>query len=672
MKLRGQLAVTLIPTVMVPLLVFGWLASDYLVDSRRQASRNEMDTLLQQIETNARTHMAAIHANLDSFARSNLVTGYLAVEEAATRYAVFQSPLLRLFADYASVFPEYYEFRILMADGSEDARYATGNLVNQTDEEGSTPYFQGMKDNPSDFYTEFIVHPDNGQPALLASKRLTVQTATRAGLGKEPLQAYLALTIRPDFLTTQIQPLHLGLRGFAFVADADGRILIGPSWRTLPARLATHDWTALRALATERRFELVTWMDTSFLVKGIALSNSLYLFTVADDAELTDGIQTLHLEILGITMVAFLLLFPLLYGILQHQFVLPLLHLSRASQEVGRGHFVMAPLPDSGRNRHNELGSLMVAFQRMVADLGRLHAALRQHAEELEEKVAERTAELHLKNEALQTSLTVIADANKKIQDSIQYAQRIQSSLLPDWTPLQALLPDSFVLWEPRDVVGGDIYFADVQHDTILLALLDCTGHGVPGAFMTMIAASGLQRIVRDEQVRQPAAILQALNMIVKTTLHQDSRQARSNDGLDAGILAIDLRSRQMQYAGARISLIMVQDGNLQTIRGAGQSIGYPDSPWEQTYTVHTLAAAAGMVCYLTTDGLLDQLGGPKGLALGSRRLHALLQAHAALPMAEQQERLTAFLRAYQGDMERMDDVTVLGFRLPGGAEDGI
>lgn len=661
MKLRGQLALTLVPMVVVPLFLLGWMASEYLVESRREATRHEMDTLLQQIETNANTHLAAVRANLASFSRSNLVTSYLATEEAETRYAVFQTPLLQLFADYATAYPEYYEFRILMPDGSEDARYTQGDLPNKTEEEGETDYFKRVKENPSEIYTEFMICPDNHQPALLATKRMTIQTTSRVGLGKEPLQYYMALTIQPDFLTRQVNRLRIGLRGFAFFADVTGRILIGPSWRNLPDRFGEPDWAALTTVAHQKTVGHMTWMDRSFLVKGMPIDQSLYLFTVMDEADLSEGIERLHWQMALITFGIVLLLFPLLYGVLQHRFVQPLLKLSEVSQAVGRGHFAVA-FPQSSPN--NELGTLMRAFQTMVGDLDRLHGALRDHTVQLEEKVAERTAELNLKNNALENSLVVIADANNKIQESIQYAQRIQQALLPAWSSLQESLPDCFVLWEPRDVVGGDIYFADISEESIVLALMDCTGHGVPGAFMTMIALSGLKRIVQDEGVRNPSELLKSLNFVVKTTLQQECEHARSNDGLDVGIVQIDRHTRQMRYAGAKMSLITIQNGELIVIKGEKQSIGYKDSRLDTVYPTHLLTPESGMACYLATDGITDQLGGDRALPFGNKRFHAQLLAHHLAPMAQQKARLQAALRLYQGDLERLDDLTVLGFRV--------
>jgi ligand-binding sensor domain-containing protein/serine phosphatase RsbU (regulator of sigma subunit) len=256
--------------------------------------------------------------------------------------------------------------------------------------------------------------------------------------------------------------------------------------------------------------------------------------------------------------------------------------------------------------------------------------------------------------------------ANKKILESIRYAEMIQRSLLPSSALIQDYLPHSFFLWKPRDIVGGDIYFVEFGADGFVIIVIDCTGHGVPGAFMSIIAASGIRRIVRDGGCFDPAEILQRLNTIVKTTLHQDTDEASSDDGLDAAICFVQPKTRQLTFSGAKLSLYCVHDDDVMTIKGDRQSIGYKRSDLSFEYTNHPLEIRAGMRFYLSTDGFLDQGGGPKGLSLGRRRFSDLLKAQREHTLSEQYDTLWQAFIEYKGERPRMDDVTVVGFEISG------
>ncbi|MFA6009847.1 MAG: AAA family ATPase, partial [Desulfobacteraceae bacterium] len=222
---------------------------------------------------------------------------------------------------------------------------------------------------------------------------------------------------------------------------------------------------------------------------------------------------------------------------------------------------------------------------------------------ELEQRVMDRTHELNL-------TLEDVKKANAHIMESIRYAKMIQQSMLPNQTQVKSWLPDSFIIWEPRDVIGGDFFFSDVFDDGCIIAVVDCTGHGVPGALMTMIATSGLKKIIRDEGCREPAKILSRLNAFVKISLQQNTEHALSNDGLDAAICYVDARSKTLSFAGARIPLIMMDNGELKVIKGDKQSIGYTKSDLDYTYTEHHFPLVTGHRFYLATDGYADQMGG--------------------------------------------------------------
>ncbi len=282
-----------------------------------------------------------------------------------------------------------------------------------------------------------------------------------------------------------------------------------------------------------------------------------------------------------------------------------------------------------------------------------------------DELLARLNTHLHIK--ALQAEavrLGAVEAVNKMIMESIQYAKIIQSSLLPNMEQVKTYLPNRFFLWMPRDVVGGDMLYAESVADGFIVAVIDCTGHGVPGAFMTMIASTNLKRIIREETCHNPAEILKRLNFSVKTSLQQDTEYAQSDDGLDAAICFVKPHEKRLIFAGAKLPLYYIDNDKLTVIKGDKQSLGYKKSDLNFTFTNHTIDVKEGLSCYLSTDGFLDQLGGPKRFPLGNKRFKKLLLETCHDTFDEQSEQLLQAFNEYKGDNERQDDVTVVGFGL--------
>jgi len=271
-----------------------------------------------------------------------------------------------------------------------------------------------------------------------------------------------------------------------------------------------------------------------------------------------------------------------------------------------------------------------------------------------------------------------LEEANRNMLDSIKYAKLIQSSLLPDEEIINEFMPHNFIIWQPRDLVGGDIfYFYPIVknltahedglltlEDGMIIIVLDCTGHGVPGAFMTMIASSGIRRIIRDEGCVNPSEVLARLNMVVKKTLYQDSAHSDSDDGMDVGICFLKPQENQLIYAGARIPLLIVKDQTIEMIKGDRCSIGYRKTDPDFEFTNHTIDLETNMKFYLYTDGMVDQTGGEKGFPFGNRRLKAMLLKYADLPMNEQKKMIMADFESYRGKKARLDDLTMVGFMI--------
>jgi PAS domain S-box-containing protein len=280
----------------------------------------------------------------------------------------------------------------------------------------------------------------------------------------------------------------------------------------------------------------------------------------------------------------------------------------------------------------------------------------------------------HKEKEKAELERQIAEEANKKIMSSIQYAKSIQDSLLPNISEVKKFLPESFFIWEPRDIVGGDIFFAERLEDGFIIAVVDCTGHGVPGAFMTMIASSGLRKIIRDEGCHDPAEILKLLNYFVKKTLRQDTDYALSDDGLDAGICFVTRKPESqfsilnsqfslLTFSGAKLPLFYIYNNELTVIKGDRQSIGYKRSDLNFDFTEHRISIESGMFFYLFTDGFADQMGGgEKRRRLGTPRLKEILQENAAADFEKQKELLLEAFYSHKGKGERQDDVTGIGF----------
>lgn len=270
---------------------------------------------------------------------------------------------------------------------------------------------------------------------------------------------------------------------------------------------------------------------------------------------------------------------------------------------------------------------------------------------------------LDLKNARdTQAELTAsLREARKKVAESIRYAKKLQHTILPNPENMKISLPESFYIWMPKDVVGGDIIMTDSSEESIIVAVMDCTGHSVPGAFMTVIAFQAMTRIIRDEGCRDPAEILKQLNLIIKASLQQDTH---SDDGLDAAVCAVSLKKKSVIFAGAGLPMFYICNGELRRVRGDRQSIGHKTSDPEYDFTGHEIPVENKTSFYLSTNGFWDQPGGDNGLALGKDMFKSLLIEYSREPFYEQKDLLVSAFNSYKGDYERHDDIAMVGFSL--------
>jgi serine phosphatase RsbU (regulator of sigma subunit) len=262
------------------------------------------------------------------------------------------------------------------------------------------------------------------------------------------------------------------------------------------------------------------------------------------------------------------------------------------------------------------------------------------------------------------------AEKNRQIMQSIEYASVIQQAMLrASRETLSNMLSDAALVWEPRDVVGGDFYHFAAFADGWFGAVADCTGHGVPGAFMTLLASASLSQALEQLGPRNPSALLAAVNRNVKGLLGQingvgDAPQ--SNDGLDAAFFWFDAGSQVLQFAGARVALHVLRPeaAQFESIAGDRMGVGYVDSLADYAWTQNAIDVPQGSLLFVSTDGLTDQIGGPRKIAFGKRRALDLILAQREHPSSSISANLLDALATWQGAQARRDDVTLFFARV--------
>ena len=251
------------------------------------------------------------------------------------------------------------------------------------------------------------------------------------------------------------------------------------------------------------------------------------------------------------------------------------------------------------------------------------------------------------------------------ITDSIAYAGKIQSALIPEPERLREQFDDFFVLNRPRDVVSGDFHwYHRISDHECLVAAADCTGHGLPGAMMAAICCSLLNELAREMEDGVPSALLSELNRRLIHALHQEGRRTGAGDGMDIALCRIDRNAKEILFAGAFRPLYWMHDGQLTVINGDRKPIGGSQHGKERSYTAHRITYSEGDSIYLFSDGFTDQFGGPDQRKFMASRFNDILQANHKMPMAMQAEALEKAFNAWKGAQPQIDDVCVLGIAV--------
>ena len=299
---------------------------------------------------------------------------------------------------------------------------------------------------------------------------------------------------------------------------------------------------------------------------------------------------------------------------------------------------------------NNEITRLTEKFNMMIAQL-------ESYTYELEEKVKERTLRIEKQK-------AEIEEQKKHIMDSIYYARRIQNAILPSFSVMDAHLKNYFVLYLPKDIVSGDFYWFHETKGLLMIAAVDCTGHGVPGAFMSIVGFNQLNYVVTVKQANIAGGILDELNKGVISTLNENTGENSIKDGMDMALCILDLKNMKSQFAGANNPLVLIRDNNIIRYKGDRFPIGAYDTSVPQSFKNNEFDLKKGDCLYLFSDGFPDQFGGLEGKKFMLRKFEELLLEIHSLPVNDQKETLNKRYLKWKGSNDQVDDILVIGIKI--------
>ena len=285
----------------------------------------------------------------------------------------------------------------------------------------------------------------------------------------------------------------------------------------------------------------------------------------------------------------------------------------------------------------------------------------------LSQKVADPYKQAMLMNKELEEEVSIrtleLQESNQKVLDSIEYAKRLQESILPLKETMEKVFKDHFVIWRPRDLVGGDFYWLKEIDDVVIFAIGDCTGHGVPGALMTMTVNAILHHVVTAENRDDPCIILKELHKCLKETLNKTSDIHAMDDGLDIALFCIK-NNVILRYIGANIDLYIKNSRGIRAIKAQTRGVGYSYIKIKESLQYEELIIEEGDIFIVGTDGILHQNGGSKNYPFGKRRFSNVLQECRGMDLNRMKEELETILEAYMGSEQQRDDIAVTAFKI--------
>lgn len=310
---------------------------------------------------------------------------------------------------------------------------------------------------------------------------------------------------------------------------------------------------------------------------------------------------------------------------------------------------------------------LFVLYKWRISYVNRQKKDLLNLVKESESELTNKNEEIKAQKEEILRQQDRVKEVFDELTESIKTAQRIQESFLPPDDKIKEVLPDSFVLYLPKDIVSGDFYWLHVKYDKIYIAAVDCTGHGVAGAFMSIIGSNLLKQIVIENPTYNASEILHQLSLELIHTLNQNSDSAVTKDGMDMSLCIIDPDENLIHFAGANNPLYIIKNsGELTQIAGDKRCIGFQKGNKPMQFTNHVIEIGAGDKFYMFSDGFAAQFGGINGAEkLKYTRFRDFLLSTSSLNFTQQKISLFKKLKEWQGTSEQTDDIMLIGFTVP-------
>ncbi len=294
---------------------------------------------------------------------------------------------------------------------------------------------------------------------------------------------------------------------------------------------------------------------------------------------------------------------------------------------------------------------------------------IKKRNEKLEKEVKRRTYEIRQQNEEIKSQRDELAfqkdqisKQKEEITDSIRYAKKIQTAVLPTDEYISEILPEHFILFKPRDIVSGDFYWVSKNKENIIITAADCTGHGVPGAFMSMLGISFLNKIVNEKDITDPGEILNLLRKNIIQALHQKGYETESKDGMDMALCVINTKNNSIRFSGAFNPLFYLSNGKITEIKADRMPVAKYDQMLP--FSVKKIKPQKGDIVYMFSDGYQDQFGGPKKKKFMKAKFKKLLEEIHRKPLKQQKEILNQTIEKWKGDEPQIDDIVVIGIKI--------